>query len=232
MPSSATAPRPRSSGKTTLLDHRRGVGLPPDQRRDAVAADGDLPDPQGELRARLRADRALDLHLPGARPRCCSRRSACIPTSGRCPIRCRWAWGASLVGLIVLGFAQSYWLLLLGSALVGLGSAIFHPESSRVARLASGGRHGLAQSLFQVGGNVGSAIGPLLAAFVVLPQRAVERQPGSPSARWSASSSCGGSAPGMRRIGGPMPDADAGQHARCPSTGGRRWIALDRADAC
>ena len=78
--------------------------------------------------------------------------------------------GASLAGLIVLGFAQSYWLLLVGSALVGLGSAIFHPESSRVARLASGGRHGLAQSLFQVGGNVGSAIGPLLAAFIVLPR--------------------------------------------------------------
>jgi FSR family fosmidomycin resistance protein-like MFS transporter len=76
--------------------------------------------------------------------------------------------GSSLIGLLVLGFAQNYWLLLLGSALVGLGSAIFHPESSRVARLASGGRHGLAQSLFQVGGNVGSAIGPLLAAFVVL----------------------------------------------------------------
>lgn len=75
---------------------------------------------------------------------------------------------SSLFGLIVLGFAQSYWLLLVGSAFVGLGSAIFHPESSRVARLASGGRHGLAQSLFQVGGNVGAAIGPLLAAFVVL----------------------------------------------------------------
>jgi FSR family fosmidomycin resistance protein-like MFS transporter len=78
--------------------------------------------------------------------------------------------GSSLVGLIILGFAQSYWLLLLGSAFVGLGSAIFHPESSRVARLASGGRHGLAQSLFQVGGNAGSAIGPLLAAFIVLPR--------------------------------------------------------------
>lgn len=76
--------------------------------------------------------------------------------------------GFSLIGLLVLGFAQTYVLLLLGSALVGLGSAIFHPESSRVARLASGGRHGLAQSLFQVGGNAGSAIGPLLAAFVVL----------------------------------------------------------------
>ena len=78
--------------------------------------------------------------------------------------------GFSLIGLIVLGFAQSYVLLLIGSALVGLGSAIFHPESSRVARLASGGRHGLAQALFQVGGNVGSAIGPLLAAFIVLPR--------------------------------------------------------------
>jgi FSR family fosmidomycin resistance protein-like MFS transporter len=78
--------------------------------------------------------------------------------------------GSSLLGLLVLGFAQDYLLLLLGSALVGLGSAIFHPESSRVARLASGGRHGLAQSLFQVGGNVGSAIGPILAAFIVLPR--------------------------------------------------------------
>jgi len=76
--------------------------------------------------------------------------------------------GSSLCGLIVLGFSSSYWMLLVGSALVGLGSAIFHPESSRVARLASGGRHGLAQSLFQVGGNTGSAIGPLLAAFIVL----------------------------------------------------------------
>jgi FSR family fosmidomycin resistance protein-like MFS transporter len=78
--------------------------------------------------------------------------------------------GSSLVGLLILGFANNYPMLLIGSAFVGLGSAIFHPESSRVARLASGGRHGLAQSLFQVGGNAGSAIGPLLAAFVVLPR--------------------------------------------------------------
>ncbi len=77
---------------------------------------------------------------------------------------------SSLIGLLILGFSQTYPLLLLGSAFVGLGSAIFHPESSRVARLASGGRHGLAQSLFQVGGNAGSAIGPLLAAFIVLPR--------------------------------------------------------------
>lgn len=77
--------------------------------------------------------------------------------------------GSTLAGLIVLGFAGDYWLLLVGSALIGFGSAVFHPESSRVARLASGGRHAFAQSTFQVGGNVGSAVGPLLAAFVVLP---------------------------------------------------------------
>jgi FSR family fosmidomycin resistance protein-like MFS transporter len=75
----------------------------------------------------------------------------------------------SLLGLILLAFAWSYAVLLLAAAMVGLGSSIFHPESSRVARMASGGRHGLAQSLFQVGGNAGSSIGPLLAAFIVLP---------------------------------------------------------------
>jgi FSR family fosmidomycin resistance protein-like MFS transporter len=76
---------------------------------------------------------------------------------------------ASLIGLIVLAYAGHYWLLLVGASLIGLGSAIFHPESSRIARLASGGRHGLAQSLFQVGGNAGQATGPLLAAFIVVP---------------------------------------------------------------
>nr|WP_246710724.1 MFS transporter [Mesorhizobium sp. RMAD-H1] len=78
--------------------------------------------------------------------------------------------GFTLAGLILLAFARHYPLLLAGAACVGLGSSIFHPESSRVARLASGGRHGLAQSLFQVGGNFGTAIGPLLAAFIVLPR--------------------------------------------------------------
>ena len=77
--------------------------------------------------------------------------------------------GSTFFGLILLGNADSFPVLLLASGLIGLGSAVFHPEASRVARLASGGRHGLAQSLFQVGGNIGSAIGPLLAAFVVLP---------------------------------------------------------------
>jgi FSR family fosmidomycin resistance protein-like MFS transporter len=74
----------------------------------------------------------------------------------------------TLVGLVVLSLARSYGVLLAAAALVGLGSSVFHPESSRVARMASGGRHGLAQSLFQVGGNIGSALGPLTAAIVVL----------------------------------------------------------------
>jgi FSR family fosmidomycin resistance protein-like MFS transporter len=76
---------------------------------------------------------------------------------------------SSLVGLIVLAYAHSYAVLLAGSMMIGLGSAIFHPESSRVARLASGGRFGLAQSVFQLGGNFGTALGPLLAAFIVVP---------------------------------------------------------------
>jgi MFS transporter, FSR family, fosmidomycin resistance protein len=77
--------------------------------------------------------------------------------------------GATLVGLILLAGAGSYPMLVFAAALVGVGSAVFHPEASRVARMASGGRHGLAQSLFQVGGNVGSSLGPVLAAFIVIP---------------------------------------------------------------
>lgn len=77
---------------------------------------------------------------------------------------------SSMVGLFLLAYAHSYPFLLFGAALIGIGSAIFHPEASRVARLASGGRYGLAQSLFQVGGNFGTAIGPLLAAFIVVPR--------------------------------------------------------------
>ena len=76
----------------------------------------------------------------------------------------------TLVGLIMLSMASSYPVILVSAAMIGIGSSVFHPESSRIARMASGGRHGLAQSLFQVGGNAGSAIGPLLAAFIVLPR--------------------------------------------------------------
>jgi len=78
--------------------------------------------------------------------------------------------GATFIGVLMLAKAGTYPTLLVGSALVGIGSAVFHPEASRVARMASGGRHGLAQSLFQVGGNVGSASGPILAAFIVIPR--------------------------------------------------------------
>jgi len=75
----------------------------------------------------------------------------------------------SLVGLVLLSAAGTLAAILLAAGLVGVGSSVFHPESSRIARMASGGRHGLAQSVFQVGGNVGSSLGPLLAAFVVVP---------------------------------------------------------------
>ena len=74
----------------------------------------------------------------------------------------------SLAGLVVLSIAHSYAILLVGASLLGVGSSVFHPESSRVARMAAGGRHGLAQSLFQVGGNTGQALGPLAAALVVV----------------------------------------------------------------
>ncbi|HKT18854.1 MAG TPA: MFS transporter [Stellaceae bacterium] len=77
--------------------------------------------------------------------------------------------GFTLVGLLLLARASNFSALLVAAGLVGLGSAVFHPESSRVARMASGGQHGLAQSLFQVGGNLGASLGPLLAAFIVVP---------------------------------------------------------------
>ncbi len=74
----------------------------------------------------------------------------------------------SLAGLVVISIARSYGMVLAGSSLLGMGSSIFHPESSRVARMAAGTRYGMAQSLFQVGGNVGSALGPLAVALVVM----------------------------------------------------------------
>jgi FSR family fosmidomycin resistance protein-like MFS transporter len=77
--------------------------------------------------------------------------------------------GFTLTGLLLLSMARTFPALLVSAGMVGLGSAIFHPESSRVARMASGGRHGFAQSVFQVGGNAGSSVGPLLAAFIVVP---------------------------------------------------------------
>jgi FSR family fosmidomycin resistance protein-like MFS transporter len=75
----------------------------------------------------------------------------------------------TLIGLLLLAWSTHFATVLASAALIGIGSSVFHPESSRIARLASGGKHGFAQSLFQVGGNAGSAIGPLLAALIVLP---------------------------------------------------------------
>jgi FSR family fosmidomycin resistance protein-like MFS transporter len=83
----------------------------------------------------------------------------------------------TLLGLIMLALAHSFATILFAAALVGTGASVFHPESSRVARMASGGQHGLAQSLFQLGGNAGLAIGPLLAAVIVLPR-------GQPAVAW------------------------------------------------
>jgi len=86
------------------------------------------------------------------------------------PYSLTWGMACTLIGLIALAFAPNYGLLLLAVGLVGSGSAVFHPESSRVARMASAGHYGLAQSIFQVGGNAGTSAGPLLAALVVIPQ--------------------------------------------------------------
>jgi FSR family fosmidomycin resistance protein-like MFS transporter len=85
--------------------------------------------------------------------------------------------GFTFFGLLLLGVAQQYLVILVAAALVGLGSAVFHPESARIARLASGGRYGFAQSVFQVGGNLGASMGPLLAALIVVPF-------GQPSIAW------------------------------------------------
>src|SRR5271154_7040497 len=86
------------------------------------------------------------------------------------PYSLPFGMGFTLVGLALLSMASNYAFILIAAGLIGMGSAVFHPESSRVARMASGGQHGLAQSLFQVGGNAGSSLGPLLAAFIVLPR--------------------------------------------------------------
>jgi FSR family fosmidomycin resistance protein-like MFS transporter len=88
--------------------------------------------------------------------------------------------GFTFCGLLLLSIAHVYAVILVAAALVGLGSAVFHPESARIARLASGGRYGLAQSVFQVGGNAGSALGPVLAALIVVPF-------GQPSIAWFSS---------------------------------------------
>jgi MFS transporter, FSR family, fosmidomycin resistance protein len=86
------------------------------------------------------------------------------------PYSLPFGMGFTLVGIALLSLASKYAFILVAAGLIGMGSAVFHPESSRVARMASGGQHGLAQSVFQVGGNLGSSLGPLLAAFIVFPR--------------------------------------------------------------
>src|SRR6195256_2595087 len=88
--------------------------------------------------------------------------------------------GFTFFGLLLLSAAHHYGIILIAAALVGLGSAVFHPESARIARLASGGRYGFAQSVFQVGGSFGTSMGPLLAALIVVPF-------GQPSIAWFSS---------------------------------------------
>jgi MFS transporter, FSR family, fosmidomycin resistance protein len=101
------------------------------------------------------------------------------------PYSLAFGMGCTLLGLLTFAFAPNFAALLLGAAILGLGSAIFHPESSRLARFASGGAHGFAQSLFQVGGNFGGSFGPLLAAFFILPH-------GQESLAWFALVALGG----------------------------------------
>ncbi|MGC8735428.1 MAG: MFS transporter [Dissulfurimicrobium sp.] len=85
------------------------------------------------------------------------------------PYSLAFGMGCTLCGLLVLAMAWNYDALLIAAAMVGMGSSVFHPESSRVARMASGGKYGFAQSIFQVGGNAGTAIGPLMAAWIIIP---------------------------------------------------------------
>ncbi|MDO6668109.1 MFS transporter [Paracoccus sp. 1_MG-2023] len=92
---------------------------------------------------------------------------------------------STMGGVLMLALAQGYGMLLAGAMMIGVGSAVFHPESSRVARIASGGRFGTAQSLFQLGGNFGQSMGPLLAAFIVVPL-------GRPAVAWFAVAAAAG----------------------------------------
>ncbi|MEG2979411.1 MAG: MFS transporter [Stenotrophomonas sp.] len=133
---------------------------------------------------------------------------------------------STLCGMLLLGFAPNYAMVLLAAALVGIGSAIFHPEASRIARLASGGRHGLAQSVFQVGGNFGTALGPLIAAAVIVPY-------GQNSASWFAGAALIGIALltyvgrwYSLHLGAPRPAAHSAVAARHPPRTIARVLAI------
>lgn len=133
---------------------------------------------------------------------------------------------STLCGMLLLGFAPNYAMVLLAAALVGIGSAIFHPEASRIARLASGGRHGLAQSVFQVGGNFGTALGPLIAAAVIVPH-------GQHAASWFAGAALIGIALltyvgrwYSLHLGAPRPPAHGATAARHPPRTIARVLAI------
>ena len=146
---------------------------------------GDLPDPERRVRSELWADRAADADLSDHGIAAAAGNRALYGSAARCPFRCRLGWGSRCWEWLRWRWHQRtccYWR---GRRLLGIGSSIFHPESSRIARLASGGKHGLAQSVFQVGGNFGSAMGPLLAAFFILPH-------GRVSLAWFALAAFGG----------------------------------------
>lgn len=119
-----------------------------------------------------------------------------------------YGMASTFCGVLMLAFAHQYSMLLAGAMLIGIGSAVFHPESSRVARLASGGKFGTAQSMFQMGGNFGQSLGPLLAAFIVVPL-------GRPAVAWFAVAAAlgvallwqvGGWAEGRRKANAARPD--------------------------
>ena len=110
---------------------------------------------------------------------------------------------STFFGLLLLSIAHQYSVILIAAALIGLGSAVFHPESARIARLASGGRYGFAQSVFQLGGSFGTSMGPVLAALIVVPFGQPSALPGSPRLPFSRSSCCGGSANGTSRRSKP-----------------------------
>ena len=142
--------------------------LPSAERPRRVAVAGDLSDPQERVRSEFWPDRT---HHAGP-----ARRRLAVAAAGR-PLHrsqaaalfaCLWH-GLHALRHLPAAYAPNFLALLAGAALLGLGASIFHPEASRLARLASGGAHGMAQSLFQLGGSFGSSIGPVLAAFIVLP---------------------------------------------------------------
>ena len=145
------------------------------ERYGAVADTGAVSDSKEHLPSGFRTDRIYHSDQSGYRVSVATGRRVTITDRNPKPYSLAFGMTCTFAGILLLAVAMTYPMLLVAVAMVGLGSAVFHPESSRVARLASGGRYGLAQSVFQVGGNAGSSIGPLAAAFVVLPggQRSV-----------------------------------------------------------